>query len=231
MSPHTIRKGSAEFSERAANPDAPIPARIRRPGGGRKSCTESDPELVAALELLVDPATRGDPMSPLRWTSKSTSQLAKELTRGGHPVNPSTVGRLLRAAGYSLQSNRKTSEGGGHPDRNAQFEHINAAVRAFQESVASLSSRSTRRRRNWLGSSGTAGGSGSRAASPRRCSSTTSWTRSSARRSLTASTTSQATKAGSAWVSTTIRPGSRRRRSAAGGGRWGRSATAGRTDC
>jgi Rhodopirellula transposase DDE domain len=85
-----------------------------------------------ALELLVDPATRGDPMSPLRWTCKSTTRLAEELTRQGHPVSPSTVGRLLRAAGYSLQSNRKTKEGGGHPDRDAQFEHINATVKAFQ---------------------------------------------------------------------------------------------------
>jgi hypothetical protein len=82
---------------------------------------------------LVDPVTRGDPQSPLRWTCKSTTQLASELTRQGHPVSPSTVGRLLKAAGYSLQSNRKTKEGGKHPDRNAQFEHINATVQAFQK--------------------------------------------------------------------------------------------------
>src|SRR5512142_101420 len=85
-----------------------------------------------ALERLVDPVTRGDPQSPLRWTCKSTTHLAGELTRQGHPVSPSTVGRLLKAAGYSLQSNRKTKEGGDHPDRNAQFEHINATVEAFQ---------------------------------------------------------------------------------------------------
>jgi hypothetical protein len=85
-----------------------------------------------ALESLVDPATLGDPQSPLRWTCKSTTRLAEELTRQGHPVSPSTVGRLLRAAGYSLQSNRKTKEGGSHPDRDAQFEHINATVKAFQ---------------------------------------------------------------------------------------------------
>jgi hypothetical protein len=102
MSPHTIRKGLAELADREANPDTPIPTWIRRPGGGRKRCTESDPELAAALEMLVDPATRGDPMSPLRWTCKSTTLLAKELTRRGHSVSPSTVGRLLRAAGYSL---------------------------------------------------------------------------------------------------------------------------------
>jgi hypothetical protein len=133
MSPHTIRKGAAELAERAGDPDSPIPTRIRRPGGGRRRCTDSDPELTAVLELLVDPATRGDPMSPLRWTCKSTTRLAGELTRRGHPVSPSTVCRLLKAAGYSLQSNRKTKEGSGHPDRNAQFEHINATVKAFQE--------------------------------------------------------------------------------------------------
>jgi hypothetical protein len=133
MSPHTIRKGLAELSNRAADPGTPIPTRIRRPGGGRKRCTESDPDLTVALELLVDPATRGDPMSPLRWTCKSTTQLARELTRQGHPVSPSTIGRLLRGAGYSLQSNRKMKEGGNHPDRNAQFEHINATVKAFQK--------------------------------------------------------------------------------------------------
>jgi hypothetical protein len=88
--------------------------------------------LLEALGRLVDPATRGDPMSPLRWTCKSTTQLAGELTRQGHPVSPRTVGRLLKADGYSLQSNRKTKEGGDHPDRDAQFEHINATVTQFQ---------------------------------------------------------------------------------------------------
>jgi transposase len=133
MSPHTIRKGLGELNDRAINPGEPIPERLRAPGAGRKRCTESDSELQGALERLVDPVTRGDPQSPLRWTCKSTTQLANELTRQGHSVSPSTVGRLLRAAGYSLQSNRKTKEGADHPDRNAQFEHINATVRAFQK--------------------------------------------------------------------------------------------------
>lgn len=133
MSPHTIRKGLRESDERTANPQAPIPQRLRASGGGRKRCTEADNQLEGALERLVDPVTRGDPQSPLRWTCKSTTQLANELTRDGHPVSPRTVGRLLKAAGYSLQSNRKTKEGGDHPDRNAQFEHINATVRAFQK--------------------------------------------------------------------------------------------------
>jgi hypothetical protein len=133
MSPNTIAKGLLELMAREANPRAPFDARLRAPGAGRKRCTETDHHLATALEQLVDPATRGDPQSPLRWTCKSTTQLATELTRQGHPVSPSTVGRLLKEAGYSLQSNRKTKEGGKHPDRNAQFEHINATVLAFQK--------------------------------------------------------------------------------------------------
>ena len=132
LSPHTIRKGGRELELRSACPDAPFPGRLRAPGAGRKCCTEADRELAVALERLVDPVTRGDPQSPLRWTCKSTTQLALELTRQGHPISPSSVGRLLKAAGYSLQSNRKTKEGGHHPDRNTQFEHINATVITFQ---------------------------------------------------------------------------------------------------
>jgi hypothetical protein len=88
--------------------------------------------LFASLEWLVDPTTRGDPMSPLRWTCKSTHELAQTLTSQGHELSPRTVGRLLNEAGFSLQSNRKTKEGAAHSDRNAQFEHINATVKRFQ---------------------------------------------------------------------------------------------------
>jgi hypothetical protein len=132
MSANTIRKGIGELVSREENPDEPLGTRLRREGGGRKRCSEADPELIETLARLVEPATRGDPMSPLRWTCKSTSNLADELTRQGHPVSPRTVGRLLSADGYSLQSNRKTKEGGSHPDRNQQFEHINVMVKAFQ---------------------------------------------------------------------------------------------------
>ena len=114
-------------------PCALLEARLRVEGAGRLSATDADPELADVLERLVNPATRGDPMSPLRWTCKSTYQLATELTRQGHPVSLRTVGRLLKANGYSLQSNRKTKEGGDHPDRNAQFEHINITVTKFQQ--------------------------------------------------------------------------------------------------
>ena len=106
-------------------------SRVRRPGGGRKSVTEMDPGLFAALEALVEPTTRGDPESPLRWTCKSTQNLADELTRQNHPVRARTVARLLREAKYSLQGNRKTREGASHEDRNAQFEFINASVQRF----------------------------------------------------------------------------------------------------
>jgi len=132
MSPNTIRRGLIELQERRAHPEVPVDARIRRPGGGRKSLTLIDPDLLASLEALVDPMTRGDPESPLRWTCKSTTQLADALTRQGHALSPRTVGRILNDAGYSLQSNRKTLEGASHPDRNAQFLHISRTVMAFQ---------------------------------------------------------------------------------------------------
>jgi hypothetical protein len=133
LSPNTIAKGLEELESQRIDTSVACSARLRRPGGGRKRATYADPGLASALERLVDPATRGDPMSPLRWTCKSTTQLASELTNQGHPVCARTVGRLLKASGYSLQGNRKTKEGADHPDRNAQFEHINATVMRFQK--------------------------------------------------------------------------------------------------
>jgi hypothetical protein len=106
--------------------------RIRRPGGGRKPMVDQDPDLLRDLETLVDPVTRGDPMSPLRWTCKSAAKLATELQAQGHAVSERSVNRLLNALGYSLQSNRKAIEGRGHPDRDAQFQYINRRVKAFQ---------------------------------------------------------------------------------------------------
>ena len=128
-----ITLGQRELKELEANPPTEKPQyqRIRRSGGGRKRLTETDPTLLSDLESLVDPVTRGDPESPLRWTSKSLVKLADELWTKGHALGPTTVGQLLGELGYSLQANKKTTEGRQHPDRNEQFEHINAQAQAF----------------------------------------------------------------------------------------------------
>jgi hypothetical protein len=108
--------------------------RVRRPGGGRKRAAEADPGLVPALLALVEPDMRGDPMSPLRWTAKSTRKLAAELTRQGHKVSADTVGDLLREQGFSLQGNSRVIEGRQHPDRDAQFRYINGQAKDHQGS-------------------------------------------------------------------------------------------------
>ena len=123
----TVQRGRDELEQPAELP----PERSRRPGAGRKSAVAKDPDLVTALEALVDPATRGDPESPLRWTSKSTRHLAAALTASGHPVGERTAAALLHRQGYSLQANAKTREGHQHPDRDAQFRYINDQVRSF----------------------------------------------------------------------------------------------------
>jgi hypothetical protein len=130
----TIRAGLQELAlaDTASGPQA-SPARLRRRGGGRKPLSMHDPHLLHALETLVDPVTRGDPMSLLRWTCKSAAQLAAALRAQGHPVSERTVNRLLHDLGYSLQSNRKTLEGSAHPDRDAQFQYINRRAKAFQK--------------------------------------------------------------------------------------------------
>ncbi len=133
----TVRRGRAE----AGAAEFPATGRSRRAGGGRKLAEAHDGELVAALEALVDPVARGDPMSPLRWTSKSTRALARALTGGGHPVSDFVVRRLLHQLGYSLQGNAKTEEGGRHADRDAQFGYINdqaAAHMAAGQPVVSV---------------------------------------------------------------------------------------------
>ena len=123
---NTVLAGLRQIDEVEVQPD-----RVRAPGGGRKRAIVLDSGLMAALESLVDPSARGDPESPLRWTSKSTYKLAQELKRMGHPVSPRTVATLLYQLNYSLQSNRKQHEGGCHPDRDAQFNHINKCVKIF----------------------------------------------------------------------------------------------------
>jgi transposase len=126
ISESTVRRGVCELEagERLE------PGRVRKPGGGRKPITETDPRLVEALERLIADDERGDPVSPLRWTSKSVRKLVEGLREAGHEVGRMTVARLLRSLGYSLQANRKTREGADHPDRDAQFRHIGATAEA-----------------------------------------------------------------------------------------------------
>ena len=134
MSRGTVRAGLKELASGVvaeASGEAPS-GRLRRPGGGRKRVTELDPDLVVALERQLEPVTRGDPESPLRWTCNSAAHLADRLTAEGHPVSERTVNRQLHALGYSLQANAKTLEGRQHPDRDAQFRRIDRRVRAFQ---------------------------------------------------------------------------------------------------
>ena len=128
----TISAGVRELQERSKPGAASVTKRIRRPGGGSKSLLTVDPRILAELESIIAPETRGDPMSPLRWTLKSTSNLAAELTRRGHRISARKVAALLKAQDYSLQGNCKTREGTTHADRDAQFRHINARVVAMQ---------------------------------------------------------------------------------------------------
>jgi transposase len=123
----TVSRGVAELD----SGQEPL-GRARRPGGGRKRAADLDPALVPALMGLVEPDVRGDPMSPLRWTTKSTRALADELTRAGHKVSADTVGDLLREQGFSLQGNAKTIEGNQHPDRDAQFRYLNDQATAYR---------------------------------------------------------------------------------------------------
>ena len=129
MSRTTVSAAVAEV-EAGPSPDG----RVRRAGAGRPALTVKDPELLERLDALVEPVTRGDPMCPLRWTSKSTSHLAASLTAAGHPVSADTVGRLLTGLGYSLQGTAKALEGKGHPDRDAQFGYLAERVSEFLRS-------------------------------------------------------------------------------------------------
>ena len=125
LSRKAITKGIREIQSGVV----PLPGRVRRPGAGRKSITTSDPQLLEALEEMIDGQTRGDPESPLRWICQSTRVIATQLGRQKHPVSHAKVAQILHDLHYSLQSNRKTEEGADHPDRDAQFRHINASVK------------------------------------------------------------------------------------------------------
>jgi transposase len=138
----TIQRGLQELKT-----DRPLaPGRIRRPGGGRKKTVDQDPTLLTDLEGLVEPTASGDPMSPLRWTSKSVRQLAASLQGMGHRVSRQLVAELLAGAGYSLQANRKTREGPSHPDRDGQFRYINQQVRRFQAATQPVISVDTKKK-------------------------------------------------------------------------------------
>src|SRR6516225_6389452 len=127
-----VREATVSLGEGELDSGGEPLGRARRPGGGRKRAADLDPGLRPALLALVEPHERGDPMSPLRWTVKSTRKLASELTRQGHKVGADTVGDLLRGEGFSLQGNAKTLEGRRHPDRDAQFRYINEQVKDHQ---------------------------------------------------------------------------------------------------
>ena len=128
LSRDRIRRGRAELEQGIV-----VKERLRRPGAGRPRVDETQPGIQEALEQMVEPLTRGDPTSPLRWTCKSKAKLAAALTKQGWQISATTVGHLLHGLRYSLQSVRKSNEGASHPDRDAQFEHINATAVAFLE--------------------------------------------------------------------------------------------------
>jgi hypothetical protein len=132
VSRRAITEGMKELSrQKVAREPLPSQSRIRRRGAGRKKTVDKDPALREDLDRLVEPATRGDPESPLRWTCKSVRKLAEELRREGHAVSYQTVAELLHEMDYSLQANRKTLEGSQHADRNQQFEYINRKARRY----------------------------------------------------------------------------------------------------
>jgi transposase len=142
LSRQIIRRGAAELQEPAVHP----PGRVRRPGGGRKKAVTQDPSLRSDLERLVEPTTRGDPQSPLRWTCKSVRKLTKELRRQGHRTSHRMVAELLHEIGYSLQANRKTKEGASHPDRDAQFQYLNRKVKRYLAAQQPVISVDTKKR-------------------------------------------------------------------------------------
>jgi len=146
LSRTTILSGINELRNPQLQPLSTGSGRMRRPGGGRKNLTDSDASLEIDLESLVEPLTRGDPESPLRWTCKSTRKLAEELNRHGHRIGDRKVAELLHGLHYSLQANAKTREGSRHPDRNAQFEYLNTLAKAFQKRTQPVISVDTKKK-------------------------------------------------------------------------------------
>lgn len=190
VSPDTVRRGRSELDD-----PQPLPVgRSRQQGGGRKRAEELDPQLPAALDTLVEPESRGDPMTPLRWTSKSLRRLAQQLREQGHQVSATLVGRLLHEAGYSLQANVKALEGAQHPDRDAQFRHIHDRVDAELAAGTPVISVDCKKKNSSASTRTTASSTGP-PATPSKSMSMTSSAR-TARRSRTGSTTWAPTPAG-----------------------------------
>jgi transposase len=216
----TIRRGLVELEGEDKN----IPGRVRRPGGGRKKAGVANPELLERLDALIEPGTRGDPESPLRWTTKSTRHLARELTAMGSAISHSAVATLLRSTGYSLQGTRKTLEGAQHPDRDAQFRYINALAQQHLAAGDPVISVDTKKKQ-LVGRFAQAGKEWQPAGTPEQVSTYDfpHWPK--ARPSPTASTTSPTTAPGSRSASTTTPRSSRWPPSKNGGDRWGRENT------
>ena len=145
MSRVTITQGLRELRT-GKKLRTPAAGRVRQPGGGRKKVEQADPELPGRLKSIVEETTAGDPMSPLRWTSKSTRTIAEELSRSGHPISSVTVGRCLEEMGYTLQANVKTREGPQHPNRDAQFRYLNRQVKDFRRVGAPVISVDTKKK-------------------------------------------------------------------------------------
>ncbi len=219
----TVARGGRELGGEPAD-------RVRAVGAGRKRLRERDPGLVPALLALVEPDQRGDPESPLRWTVRSTRNLAAELTRQGHSVAADTVAALLKAEGFSLRGTSRTTEGARHPDRDPQFRYINDQVKEFTAAGQPVLSVDTKKKEvlgeyAWSDRSGT--GRGSRYG----CAPTTSPRRAPRRRCPTASTIWPLTPGGCRWAAMGTPPRSRSRPCAAGGTVRAGTATRRRPDC
>jgi hypothetical protein len=213
VSETTVRKGVFELE----GGEDPLPdGRVRRAGGGRKSAEELDPLLVPALPALVEPDERGDPMSPLRWTTKSLRSLAGELTRQGPAASAPTVGRLLRENGFSLQANAKTLEGVQRPDRDGRFRYINEQAREFQQAGDPVISVDCKKK-ELVGPYKNAGRQRRPKGDPVRVDTHDFPDKELGKRCRTGSTTWRRTPAGSTSAPTTTPPPSRSNRSAVGG--------------
>ena len=228
---HDLGRTQGTPAPAARPPEEIQPERVRAFGGGRHLVEDDDTTLLRDLETLVDATTRGDPPSPLRWTCKSTRNLAEELRRQGHRVSHLTVAALLHDLDYSLQANRKTREGQDHPDRDAQFEHINRQVRAFQRQGQPVVSVDTKKK-ELVGDFKNPGREWRRRGHPEEVARQglpgQAAGQSHSRRGLRSDAT---TRAGSAWASITTRPSSLRKASGAGGKRWGGRSIRGPRNC